>query len=136
MRRTYAALLCFVWLLGVEVLPNLHLAGHDEKPHTHSVDGTIITVSFDAVAHSHDGVVHSHAAKKRTARGVLAIDVAPDSHAAQGLAHHAAALLSSPLPIVDVVRIDRVDTHDEHRETGRAAFAPSATRDARGPPSA
>jgi hypothetical protein len=41
---------CVLWLLGVEVLPNLHLA-HHEDDHTHAADGTIVA------SHEHE---HEH----------------------------------------------------------------------------
>lgn len=148
MRRTYAALLCLVWLLGIEVLPNVHLASHASRPHEHAADGTIITVSFDA--HSHGDVVHSHAShpsrdsnasrdsrtsRARSRAGVLALEQAPDTHAASGLTHRAAALHASPPLILDAVPVDRVEHVARYARTGRDAVAPIATRDARGPPS-
>ena len=39
-RRAIALMTCALWLLGVEVLPNLHLAFHHDD-HTHAADGTI-----------------------------------------------------------------------------------------------
>ena len=163
MRRTYAALLCFVWLLGIEVLPNVHLAQHD-RPHTHAADGTVIVVTFDRDVEPHrhaDGTFHSHAAieasaagenaaasekaasieharahrDRRSRRGVLAIEHAPDTHAATGLAHHAAAIHAAVSPIVDAAPIDRVESDARYPETGRDVVALIATRDARGPPS-
>jgi hypothetical protein len=141
-----------LWLLGVEVLPNLHLALHDARAHTHAADGTIIVTTFDRDAEPHrhaDGTVHSHAATddglardahtrhhdRRSRPGVLAFDHAPDSHAATGLAHHATALCSAPPPIADALPVDRVEAICRHTRTGRSDVASITTRDARGPPS-
>jgi hypothetical protein len=142
MRRTYAALLCFVWLLGIEVLPNAHLLSHaDGEAHEHAANGTVITVSFDADTHSHDGVTHSHGevakqdAKKKRARDILAIDRVPDLHVASGLAHRAVALHEAPAPVVDAIAVDRVVTELVAAATGRVTIALVTTADARGPPS-
>lgn len=160
LRRTYAALVGVLWLLGIEVLPNLHLALH-ERPHTHAADGTVVIVTFDRDAEPHrhaDGTVHSHEATsagiERSARdgrsardagtramhrshtGVLAIDHAPDTHVAAGLAHHATALHAAPPPVIDAIAIDRIATEARSRETGRDVVAIVTTRDARGPPAA
>ena len=59
-RRAVATIMCLLWLLGVEVLPNLHLSSHDASTHEHTTAGTIVTVSFGSTAHAHDGTVHSH----------------------------------------------------------------------------
>ena len=141
MRRTYAALLCFVWLLAVEVLPNVHLAAHaDGHAHEHAVDGTVITVSFGDDVHSHDGVTHSHGrtaakAKRTASRDALAIDRVPDLHAAAGLAHRALAIHAAPPPVLDAVAVDRVETELVAPATGRATIVVVTTADARGPPS-
>ncbi|MGE0399978.1 MAG: hypothetical protein AB7T06_24900 [Kofleriaceae bacterium] len=141
MRRTYAALLCFVWLLGIEVLPNVHLLSHASgAPHQHATDGTVITVSFESTTHSHDGVTHSHAkpqapkAKRKAHRDVLAIDRVPDLHAAAGLAHRAAALHEPPPVILDAIAIERIATDIIDLATGRDSVSFVATADARGPP--
>jgi hypothetical protein len=141
MRRTYAALLCFVWLLGIEVLPNVHLHSHADHAHEHAADGTVITVSFEFTEHSHDGISHSHAEahekpakKKKKARDILAIDRVPDLHAATGLAHRALALHEAPPVVLDAIAIDRVATDIIDIATGRETVAFVATADARGPP--
>lgn len=142
MRRTYAALLCVLWLLGLEVLPNVHLLAHAHgHAHEHAVDGTIITVSFESAVHSHDGVTHSHddghaapPAKKKKARDILAIDRVPDMHSAGGIAHRAVALHDVPPPALDAIAIDRVVTELATPSTGRASITLVTTADARGPP--
>ncbi len=145
LRRTYAALAGVLWLLGIEVLPNLHLALH-ERPHTHAPDGTVVIVTFDRDVEPHrhaDGTMHSHEAtsagidrspRHRSRSGVLAIDRAPDTHVAAGLAHHATALHAAPPPIIDAIAIDRIATEARFGETGRDVVAVVTTRDARGPP--
>ena len=150
LRRTYAALAGVLWLLGIEVLPNLHLALH-ERPHTHAPDGTVVIVTFDRDAEPHrhaDGTMHSHdtAGIERSARaahssprhrarsGTLAIEQAPDTHVAAGLAHHATALHAAPPPVIDAIAIDRIAIEARFGETGRAIVAVVTTRDARGPP--
>lgn len=111
-RRALGALAVLLWLLGVEVLPGLHLAHHDADDHTHEPGGAIVRVSFDEGTHRHDdGSVHSHAADDepahrsahRPSRGgpeQSSIDQAPSHHAATGIAHHAAALHRPPPPLV------------------------------------
>ena len=148
--------MCLAWLLALEVLPNLHLAGHDQ-PHTHAADGTIVFVyhARDAEPHRHaDGTVHAHSAieddaelarvrARATARaterrhrreGVLAIQRAPEQHLAAGLAHHAAALHPAPLLLLDALRIEQLAIIETYARTGRVDVAPRSTRNARGPP--
>ncbi|MFN0252180.1 MAG: hypothetical protein ACKV2T_35215 [Kofleriaceae bacterium] len=141
MRRPYAALLCFVWLLAVEVLPNVHLHSHGDHAHEHAADGTVITVSFESSTHRHDGVTHSHADAhepardtKKKARDILAIDHVPDLHAAAGLAHRALALHEPPPPVLDAIATVRVTSDIIDVATGRETVAFEATADARGPP--
>jgi hypothetical protein len=57
-RRALALLTCVLWLLGVEVLPNLHLAHHHDD-HTHAADGTIVASHEDDHGHDHDAD-HGH----------------------------------------------------------------------------
>ena len=103
-RRALAALAILLWIAGVEVLPNVHLAAHDDD-HTHAPDGTIVRVVFEQPHRHDDGTVHAHgggdaggdvadhgAAKRKRGSARLAIDEAPAHHAAAGLAHRAVAL--------------------------------------------
>jgi hypothetical protein len=107
-RRAHAVLAAVLWLLGVEVLPNLHLASHADD-HTHdATTGAIVRVTFAEPAHAHaDGTVHVHAslddngapAKRRTnGEHAFADDDVPNGHAAAGLAHRALALSQPPPP--------------------------------------
>ncbi len=52
-RRWFAATACVLWLLGVEVLPDLHLAFHADD-HTHGADGTIVRVGAHGGDADHD----------------------------------------------------------------------------------
>lgn len=144
-RRYTAMLACVLWLLGVEVLPNVHLSKHDETPHTHAANGMVITVSFDrsgeSGVHRHaDGSLHddhtaaSPAKTKKRAPIDTSITAPLDNHAATGLAHRAVALLASPLPVLAIARIDVVATDLVVIEEGRATLAVVTTADARGPP--
>lgn len=86
-------LACFLWLLGVEALPALHLADHDDH-HTHDASGAIV-----------DHGDHHHATEtadsKPRDRAQLAIDhPVEQGHQAAGAAHHAVAMLQSALPAV------------------------------------
>jgi hypothetical protein len=146
-RRAFATIACLLWLLGVEVLPNLHLASHDESTHEHTPAGMIVTVTFGAAAHAHDGSVHSHDAADRAAelarhaereqhRDQLAIDDPVSAHVASGLAHRALALHAPPPPLLAPLPVVRLVTNAIAVPVGRASVAFVATADARGPPAA
>jgi len=136
---------CLLWLVGIEVLPNLHLASHDDSTHTHVPSGMIVTVSFEST-HSHDGTVHSHdaaddaaertVAEQRThhRRDQLAIDVPLSAHAATGIAHHALALHSPPPPLLAPLPVVHLVSNLIALPAGRVHVAFVATADARGPP--
>lgn len=102
---------CALWLAGVEVMPALHEAMHGRlAPHRHD-NGSIVTVSFEDTTHRHpDGSIHFVTPKARAA-GKATRDGRP--HAtdgtthADGLAHHAAALLPAAPPITQPLPIDR-----------------------------
>ena len=138
-RATFALTACVLWLLGVEVLPNLHLASHDAD-HTHEPDGTIVRVSFTST-HAHaDGTVHrdhgdpdhEHGVR-REVRDQLAIEV-PGGHAASGIAHHARALHQPPAPVVDPTPLQQPLIFVERQPNARLALAHAAPPSARGPP--
>jgi len=136
-RRTFAVTACLLWLLGVEVLPNLHLASHDDH-HTHAADGTIVHVSFGEHSHAHaDGTVHADHDHDRTQRhetnDQLAID-APSGHAAAGIAHHAIALHDPPPPVLAPIAIDRLTWQIEHAPTDHLVATTALRPSARGPP--
>lgn len=160
-RRALAAVACLLWLLGVEVLPNLHLATHDDAtPHVHTPGGMIVTVSFGATAHRHaDGSVHAHAEpdgdlaehaeptadddEKREERderdereAQLAFDTPPDLHVAAGLAHRALALHDPPPPELEPVAPTRHVTLAIALVEDHPGYATPRTASARGPPRA
>jgi hypothetical protein len=94
---------CALWLLGVEALPAIHEALHDQLAPHHHAAGAIVTVSFDDTTHRHpDGSIHfvaprSHRDHKPVRDGRPRVrDLA--GHAA-GLAHHAAAIAPAPPPL-------------------------------------
>jgi hypothetical protein len=147
-RRGFAATAILLWLLGVEVLPNLHLAGHDDD-HTHTPAGTIVVVTFDdAAPHRHaDGSVHAHAPETSDAgdagdadhdvpaprRGdQLAIDT--PAHAAAGIAHRALALLQAPPPATAPVEVPRVTWWIDAAPAAAPQSLFVARASARGPP--
>lgn len=138
---------CLLWLLGVEVFPNLHLSSHDATTHAHTPAGTIVTVTFGAATHAHDGSVHSHDAVDRAAeltrqaadehhRDELAIDDPISTHVASGLAHRAVALHAPPSPLLAPLPVVQLVTNVVALPVGRVAVAFVATADARGPPAA
>ena len=113
-----------LWLLGVEVLPNLHLATH-EADHTHEADGTIVRGSFGGT-HSHGGVVHADRDEQ------LAIDV--PAHGAAGIAHRAVALHQPSPPVTEPLAVTVVPRWIEHTPNERLLAADAARPAARGPP--
>lgn len=149
-RRWLAATACLLWLLGVEVLPSLHLASHEDD-HTHEADGTIVVVvaSHDAehaAAHAaerdhdhlHDRAAADHDARPRARRdrtdGPAAIELAPSAHAAAGIAHHAIALHRPPPPLLEPLDVLRAAWQIEHRPAARLHDDLHARPNARGPP--
>lgn len=141
-RRALAALALLLWLLGVEVLPNVHLASHgDGTAHDHTPAGMIVTVSFDTAPHAHDdGVVHTHAEPTaedaRAYPPMTSLDVPRHGHTAAGLAHRLLALHEAPPPVLAPIAVDRVATDIVHETRGRATLDVALTSSARGPPNA
>lgn len=148
-RRWLAATACLLWLLGVEVLPSLHLASH-EGDHTHGAGGTIVVVATHdaehAAAHAaerdhdhlHDRAAADHDARPRARRdrkgGPAAIDLAPSAHAAAGVAHHAIALHRPPPPLLEPLAVLRAAWQLEHQQVSRLHDSQRAQPNARGPP--
>src|SRR4051812_7563526 len=97
-RRAFALMTGVLWLLGIEVLPDLHLASH-HGDHTHAADGTILTEVDDHDDHDHDdGDHHDH---DDGDDNQLAIDhPAHAHHQAGGISHHAVALHRPPPPLL------------------------------------
>jgi hypothetical protein len=150
-RRTLAVATVLLWLAAVEVLPNLHLAVHDDD-HTHAADGTIHAVA----AHEHEehdhgtgphrhrrpyprlrahhGHAHAAPAARRDAPGELAFDEAPVDHAALGMAHRALATLDPPPPLMAPVGAPVATAWTHTFESTPVIITPSARPTARGPP--
>lgn len=127
-----------LWLLAVEVLPNLHLAFHDDD-HTHATGGMVVRVSFEAPHHHDDGVEHDHEhhAEQRPDHGPreLAIDEGDDpAHEAAGLAHRDVALQRPAPPLVVPTHIDRLVWHLASPVLARPDSIAPARPNARGPP--
>jgi hypothetical protein len=140
-RRSIALWTCVLWLLGAEVLPALHQAGHDDH-HTHAADGSILARELEQHFAAHEaGLAHHHHPVKREPRRPrrphseqTALDHAGSGHAATGIAHHAAAVqrparpVLSPLPIAPPTWRVVYERHDQLART--IAARPNA----RGPP--
>ncbi len=111
-RRAFAATAALLWLLGVEVLPNLHLATHHHD-HTHAVDGSIVRVGHaheefepphahhdDGHHHPHDGG-HDHGATHEDHDDLAALQVA-----------HEHVVIEDDVALIE--RIYEGVEHDEH----------------------
>lgn len=137
-RRALAVITALLWLLGVEALPNLHLAGHSAD-HTHAQDGTIVTVSFATPStHEHtDGSVHADhdATATRTSSPLDTILDVP-AHAASGIAHHAVALHQPPPPLMTPVSAPVAETFEYATPRGILHATRTRAATARGPPTA
>lgn len=130
--RVLALVAAMLWLAGVELVPNLHLALHDSlAAHAHEGDTTVFTPHVHANGSEHRVVMRAGHRVRTHSRHDLALEL---EHGAHSLAHHAAALQPAPAPILVPLPIDR-------RPVERAAIAiiepssrgvPRAT--ARGPP--
>ena len=139
-RQAFAVTAALLWLLGVEVLPNLHLGTHDRHQHTHSADGSIVAHADDAdaelerlhqLAHRQAGTKCLH---KKPQRDRLAYHAPVSGHAAAGIAHHATALLDPPPPITTPASVPHAETGRFAAPTARTAIAHAARPSARGPP--
>jgi hypothetical protein len=130
-----------LWLLGTEVLPNLHLASH-QHDHTHAHDGTLVAHDepddgddererLHQLAHEQSGRPCAH---KRRKPNELAFDRAPRGHAAAGISHHATALLDPLPPITTPVASPHVEIWRYAEATDRITSAHAARPSARGPP--
>jgi hypothetical protein len=142
-QRRLAVLACLLWVLGYEVLPDVHLATHGALA-AHRHDGIfaerparflrVRTASSRPVAaHRHGPGTHTHAADRRLLRGERA--EAPDpGHGAHSLAHRTIAIatpapvITAPLPTSWRLWSERVDVVVE------ASWRPVVAASARGPP--
>jgi hypothetical protein len=146
-RRRLAVMACLVWLLGVEILPDLHLATHAWLPaHHHDGDAPVstelaVTVHSDATvaAHAHEGVLHRHGGSPTHTRpvgdGVERSDRAPaPGHGQHSLAHHALALAAPAPVVVHPLPVDHVVVPVSHAVAQLVATAPAPDAAARAPP--
>lgn len=137
-RRVLATILALSWVLGIETLPALHLAAHDDD-HTHDASGTIVRVTFGGHRHA-DGTVHgAHAIELEVAapksRRIEQLAVrGPSDHAASGIAHHATALQSSPPPLLEPLAVTRAWVEISVGIDERLDALVLARANARGPP--
>lgn len=156
-RRRLALALCVAWLLGVELLPDLHLAMHDRlAAHDHGAgpggDGApLVYVHLDPTwhshgdgAHRHDGAAHHGAPGPASParHGINAPDTGPPDHGtaprhgAHSLAHRALAIASPPPAIVEPLPIARLEVPTAAVVARRVTVAPPPPPAARGPPRA
>jgi hypothetical protein len=148
-RRRLAVMACLVWLLGVEVLPDLHLATHAWLPaHQHDGDAPnstelamtvhAETTAAAAAAHAHDGVLHRHGAAQHRGRDqddLEGSERAPaPGHGQQSLAHHALALAAPAPAILHPLPVDHVVVPLDHAVAQLVAIAPPPDAAARAPP--
>jgi hypothetical protein len=121
-RRTLAIFAAFLWLLGIEALPDLHLATHHHD-HTHAADGSIVADDHDEAEHEDE-----HGPSQ------LAFDHLPHHHAASGIAHHATALHQPPPPLLAPIAAPTATTFLHAAPTTRTSIASASRPVARGPP--
>ena len=149
-----------LWLVCVELLPNLHLAFHDDD-HTHASDGSIVLVvgrtrlhdhvhAADAAPHDHADAHHSelayptdaepavadrpHAHAPVRSRPRLAFHDPAIDHAAAGLAHRALALHQPPPPAIAPIAVPRASWWVIGTPIVRTDEPSLARPTARGPP--
>jgi hypothetical protein len=140
-RRHIAIFAAFLWLLGIEVLPNVHLGTHD-RHHTHAVDGTIIVHAGDdadaelerlhQLAHRQAGTKCLH--KPKPQREQLAYHAPIGGHTANGIAHRATALLDPTPPLTSPASTPEPDTWLHAEPHARISIAHATRPNARGPP--
>jgi hypothetical protein len=130
-RHAFALVTCVLWLLGVEVLPNLHLA-HHHGDHTHAADGTLVALHDHDDDHDHArGAVDDH-----DEDGPPALDHLPRSHhRAGGVSHHAVALHRPPPPLLAPAPVARAVWRLEATLDDAPRSAALARPTSRGPPS-
>jgi hypothetical protein len=140
-RRHIAIVAALLWLLGIEVLPNLHLGTHDGH-HTHAIDGTLVVHADDAadaelerlhqLAHRQAGTKCLH--ERTRPRDQLAYHAPTGGHTANGIAHRAIALLDPPPPITTPASMPEPDTWQHAEPNARISIAARHVLRARGPP--
>ncbi len=95
----------FLWIVGIEILPNLHVALHDRLgAHTHTAGGIVFTVTYGEPVHVHaDGTVH----RPSPTRPTTDRDAIGNHHGDGSLAHHAAAIAPVPPPVTKPLPVAR-----------------------------
>jgi hypothetical protein len=124
--RSFAICAALLWLLGVEALPNLHLAFHTGD-HTHAADGTII-------ADRNEAELERLYLRAHAERGTISAPA--HGHAAAGIAHHATALHQPPPPLLAPVTQPVATTFVHAAPNERVSIAEASRPVARGPPAA
>lgn len=162
-RRLLAISTALLWLVAVEVLPNLHLAAHDGD-HTHAADGSIHRHAAHEETHAHGGTQHRHrrpypappsvrgddVAKRgpspsqardqratRRSRGpspFSQLDTPARGHAALGISHHALATLDPSQPCLTPVGAPVATAWTHTFEATLVIASHDARPTARGPP--
>lgn len=124
-RRALLALVgAILWMAGVELVPNLHLALHDSlAAHVHEGDTTVF-------AHGHAHRV-TQKCDRRAAEQELALRL---QHGAHSLAHHGVAIKSTPPPLLAPLPIDRRAQVFAEIAIIEPASRTAPTAQARGPP--
>jgi hypothetical protein len=104
-RRVWAARCALLaWVVGLELLPNLHLWHHRPQTHSHTAGGTQWVVKrgdTELAPHVHrDGSLHDPVQDLSvgTSEGSKLRAASESQHRADGLAHRALALMPAPLP--------------------------------------
>jgi len=139
-RARLALVACALWLAGVEVMPALHEAMHGALAAHRHESGSIVTVSFEDTTHRHpDGSIHFVAPNRRSHKPANdgsphATEANPAAGHADGLAHHAAALMASSPPVTGPLPIDRRPTLVAVARTREVVPGDPLAATARGPP--
>jgi hypothetical protein len=140
-----------LWILAIEVMPNLHLATHDRMPHHHDASGAIVLdTPVDAPAISRH--VHTHvfpyisraeatalasgrakkppSRKRRSEHGWKA----PLDHGDNSFAHRTAAVKSPDRAVTTPISVGFVATYVVCEKPGILYSIAAARPRARGPP--
>ena|SRR5437867_2531185 len=132
-RRAFATTACLLWLLGVEVLPAVHLATHDSH-HTHAADGSIVAVDAGDDHGDHEDNDFIGIDQQGHATPITAFDHDVHRHAAGGLAHHAVALQQPAPPLLAPLPVTPPATHLATAICDQVSSTHAARPTARGPP--
>ena len=137
-----------LWLLALEVLPNLHLATHDRASHHHDASGAIVFDAPDASSVSPARHVHTHVfpyishdeatalanapkpKKRKTEHGWKA----PLDHGDNSYAHRTAAVKTPGPAVTQPLAVGFVATYLVAAKPGILYSIAAARPRARGPP--